>query len=88
MSFLTFSAKTKSHSLYLNITWKIPIKFFLNNTNTRFLAFLYKTDYRALKFQQKIKLPPVEIELVILSILTKIPEMSYLCHLGKTRIVD
>ena len=39
------------------------IEFFLNNTNLTFLVFLYKIDNRVLKFQQKIKLPPVGIEL-------------------------
>ena len=42
---------------------QIPIEFFLNNTNLTFLTYLYKTDSRALKFQQKITLLPVEIRL-------------------------
>ena len=38
---------------------------FVNNTNLTFLVFLYKTDNKALNFQQKIKLPPVGIELTL-----------------------
>ena len=41
----------------------LTIEFFLNNTNLTFLAFLYKIDIKGVQNQQKIKLPPLGIEL-------------------------
>ena len=40
------------------------IEFFLNKTNLTFLAFLYKIDIKGFQNEQKIKLPPVGIELI------------------------
>ena len=44
------------------------LEFFLNNTNLTFLAFSYKIYIKGVQNQQKIKLPPLGIELTTLAI--------------------